>query len=435
MRAAGSIDRVNADPTGSALTTPRGAIYVDATLMMPTLKKEPLEPAGISRAAFEVVSSILLGASGSQLLVADPYAGQVRAYHPAQRSGERGLLEEMSRIARAMPRSRVQQARTWVRTSFGRKPWSLPSEFERISDRDVVLFHGMNIKRGFLEAMKRARRRHGMKVALYLHDMLPLTHPQYTAGREQEFRAYITAFMDGCDLLLTSSRYNAAAFPNAVARITDRPLPTIAVVPLAHEYRPWQSGLERPAVPGLADDAFVLCVGKIEPRKNQLGLLRAWQRYRSGSRRPSAAHLVLAGTLGARATEVVEFLERTGRCDGTVHLVPSPSDPELTWLYANCRFTAYVSFAEGFGLPIGESLWLGKTCMASRTTSMPEVGGDRAVYVDPESIDEMAATLHRMLDEEGYVDRLNQKISRSELRTWGDFQHDLVDAVRSCSSN
>jgi len=138
---------------------------------------------------------------------------------------------------------------------------------------------------------------------------------------------------------------------------------------------------------------------------------------------------VLAGPLGYGSEEVVAFLKQSGRCGATVHLLPAPSDAELTWLYQNCQFTVYVSLAEGWGLPIGESLWFGKSCMASRATAMPEVGGDRVVYVDPESIDEMAGALRRLLDEEGYVDRLNQRISRSDLRTWRDFHRDLLNAL------
>ena len=106
----------------------------------------------------------------------------------------------------------------------------------------------------------------------------------------------------------------------------------------------------------------------------------------------------------------------------------------MTWLYRHCRFTAYVSLAEGWGLPIGESLWEGKTCMASRTTAMPEVGGNRVVYVDPQSIDDMALKLHGLLDQEGTVDRLEQQISRSQLRTWRDFRSDLAAAIRSHST-
>lgn len=407
--------------------------------MIPTLKKALAEPSGISRVGLQIVSSVLLDAAGSaRLIVADPYARRLLCFLPDDRSSEFGILQELSRIARSLQRSLLSQAWAWARgqlASLARPSWQLPAEFSTTGGRGVFLLHGMNIKRGFLETVKRARRQHGMKVVLFLHDLLPLTQPpHYTDGRTEEFRNFLAGLIDSCDLVITSSRYTAAAFPEVMARITNRPLPPVAVVPLAHEYRPWQPGSARPALPDLANHDFVLCVGSIQDRKNQLGLLRAWQQYRVGTRRPTAAHLVLAGPLGRSSDNVIAFLEQTRHVDGTVHLLTQPTDPELTWLYRHCRFTAYVSLAEGWGLPIGESLWEGKTCMASRTTAMPEVGGNQVVYVDPQSIDDMALKLHGLLDQEGTVDRLEQQISRSQLRTWRDFRSDLAAAIRSHST-
>jgi glycosyltransferase involved in cell wall biosynthesis len=414
----------------------REVIYVDATVMIPTLKKALAEPSGISRVGLQIVSSVLLDSAGSsRLIVFDPHARRPLCLLPEDGTSELDLMREISRIARSMQRSPLQKAWALARgqvVSLGRRSRQWLSQLSAAGGGGVFLFHGMNIRSGFLDSVNLARRQYGMKVVLFLHDLMPLTHPpQYTDGRAEEFRSFLARFIDSCDLVITSSRYTAETFPGAVARIARRPLPPVAVVPLAHEYRPWQQGSDRPDLPDLANHDFVLSVGSIQDRKNQLGLLRAWHRYRSTTRRPGAAHLVLAGPRGRSSGNVTAFLEETGYVDGTVHVLPQPTDPELTWLYRHCRFTAYVSLAEGWGLPIGESFWEGKTCMTSRTTAMPEVGGKHAVYVDPHSIDDMAATLHRLLDEDGYVDRLNRQISRSSLRTWSDFRGDLVDAVRS----
>ncbi|MDE2116240.1 MAG: hypothetical protein KGJ29_15415, partial [Hyphomicrobiales bacterium] len=55
----------------------------------------------------------------------------------------------------------------------------------------------------------------------------------------------------------------------------------------------------------------------------------------------------------------------------------------LSYLYEHCLFTVYPSIVEGWGLPIGESLAHGKLCIASNTSSMPEVGGEFVQYLDP----------------------------------------------------
>jgi glycosyltransferase involved in cell wall biosynthesis len=420
--------------SASADTEQREVIYVDGTVMMPTLRKATAEPAGIARAGLHIVSSFQLDPTiRSRILVADRGSRRLLSLLPEDRSSEHDLMRSMTELARSLQRSRVQRAVAGARDSvlgWAGRPWQLPPDWTRPGARGVFLHHGNNIHPGFCTALQHARRRHGIKLAQHLHDVLPLTHAE-TPARAREFDRFLRRYIATCDFLLTSSHASAAALREALARISDRPPPPVTVVQLAHEYAPWQSGTRRPELPGLADHDFVLSVGSITERKNQLGLLRAWQRYRSGSHRRSDAHLVLAGSFGKGSREVVALLERENHFDRTVHVLAAPDDRELTWLYENCLFTAYVSLAEGWGLPIGESLWVGKTCLASRTTAMLEAGADQVVFVDPSSVEEIAAQLGRLLDEEGLAQRLGEQIDRSRLRTWRDFRRELVDAVRS----
>ena len=221
------------------LSARQGIAYVDATVMMPTLKGSLGKPSGISRVGVQIVASGLLRASGSRLIVADRHARRLRAFVPDDRANEVALIQQMSGIAQSMRRPRLEDAWTRARTSLSRKPWRLPSELELAGERDFFLFYGMNIKRGFLESLKLARRRHGMRVALFLHDLLPLTHPHYFMRRgSNEYRRFLSRFLKSCDLVIASSRYTATAFPEAVAGIIDGAPPRIAVAPLAHEYRP-----------------------------------------------------------------------------------------------------------------------------------------------------------------------------------------------------
>ena len=59
------------------------------------------------------------------------------------------------------------------------------------------------------------------------------------------------------------------------------------------------------------------------------------------------------------------------------------TDVELALLYRKCLLTMFPSLAEGWGLPVGESLAYGKICIASRAGAIPEVGGELVDYVDP----------------------------------------------------
>ena len=70
--------------------------------------------------------------------------------------------------------------------------------------------------------------------------------------------------------------------------------------------------------------------------------------------------------------------------------MPYLSNDELQKLYLNCRYLVFTSKAEGYGLPVREALSYGKTVLASRATSVPEVAGGALYYVDPFSVDSIA---------------------------------------------
>jgi glycosyltransferase involved in cell wall biosynthesis len=61
----------------------------------------------------------------------------------------------------------------------------------------------------------------------------------------------------------------------------------------------------------------------------------------------------------------------------------------MSWLYQNCLMTVYPSLYEGWGLPIGESLHFGKLCLASDTSSMPEIAGGLIDYFSPYNADQL----------------------------------------------
>ena len=113
----------------------------------------------------------------------------------------------------------------------------------------------------------------------------------------------------------------------------------------------------------------MLCVGTIESRKNGLSLLRAWQRL-PAEMGEAAAILVFAGRYGKIGGP--DFREELAAGHGPaadVRVIDMPSDSELAWLYRNCLFTVYPSFVEGWGLPVGESAWFGKYCIASSNSA------------------------------------------------------------------
>lgn len=173
-----------------------------------------------------------------------------------------------------------------------------------------------------------------------------------------------------------------ARFPAARGKVTLAPL---AVSP----------ALSAPSVEELehlpAGD-FVLVVGTLEPRKN---LPRLVAGYAALPRALQDAHpLVVVGARGWDAGPTLAAMRSLGdRCTLLGHV----SDGALAELYRRCALFCYPSLGEGFGLPVLEAMAAGAAVLTSGVSSLPEVGGDGAEYVDPASVASIAAGLERML--------------------------------------
>jgi glycosyltransferase involved in cell wall biosynthesis len=285
----------------------------------------------------------------------------------------------------------------------------------------------------------RAAAAKGVKLVVLLHDVLPITHPHLMIENSDRFFGPILKLPIH---VITGSRATAAELPRATQLVEGAQMPlSIDVVSFAHEF----PGVRRNQPAGrvserlkrmIRERPFVLYVSTVEVRKNHLRLIEVWNKLAKqlGDRLPL---LLIAGKRGWEAKQAISLLDaanereaRFARGTEPVLFVEGPSDGELQWLYAACDFTVFPSLAEGWGLPVGESLWFGKACAASRTTSIPEVGQDLCVYFDPSRVEEIEAAVRTLLDP---ILRASyeSKIRAAGLRTWHDAARDLARAVRT----
>ncbi|MGC3982707.1 MAG: glycosyltransferase family 1 protein [Steroidobacteraceae bacterium] len=271
----------------------------------------------------------------------------------------------------------------------------------------------------------------GGAVFQYIHDLIPVTHPQFMTAKEpsmfiewlQQALAYATHFP--CNSLWTESDLQRFAAGH------DRPCRSY-VVPLAHEFIGFarDSNPEMPErMASLATRRFVLCVGTIEARKNGLVLLKVWQQLckQLGEQVPV---LVFAGRYGRiGGAEFRDYLEATNELAGHVQIVDGPSDQAMAWLYRNCLFSTYPSHVEGWGLPVGESAWFGRYCVASQASSIPEVCGDLAGYVDPTDMKSIKAGILKPILDPAFLQERERAIAAAQLRTWQDVADDLYASL------
>ena len=273
--------------------------------------------------------------------------------------------------------------------------------------------------------------RAGCDIVVLFHDFIPLSFPGLASSR---VRPAFERMLRLPARTITISEHTRSQLEQARRAIrAPAHLPPATVVPLPHEFSAAprnHAPSEPPSVRTAMLDRmgrFALCVGTVEIRKNHGRLLKLLESLarEAGSGWPK---LFIAGKAGWQAGETLRMLRRADR--GAPYLwIEEPTDKELVWLYGRSAFTVFPSLAEGWGLPIGESLWFGKPCVASNATSMPEVGGSLCFYGDPHDIDTFADPIIRLVREPEFHASAVAAIKASRLRTWAEAASQVIAAV------
>lgn len=160
------------------------------------------------------------------------------------------------------------------------------------------------------------------------------------------------------------------------------------------------------------DQPFVLATGTIEPRKNLARLIDAFAALPGEVRRTHL--LALAGPRGWADEQI---LERAGEDRERVRVLGRVSDTDLVALYRSCAAFCYPSLYEGFGLPVVEAMRAGAPVITSNVSSLPEVAGEAAEYVDPASVTEISTALAHVLTDAPRRDELRRR-GRERAKTY-----------------
>ncbi len=211
-------------------------------------------------------------------------------------------------------------------------------------------------------------------------------------------------------------RFPAARPRTAVAHLGAMPPPSAEL-----------SAGEAAALPG---PGFVLAVGTLEPRKNLPRLVSAYRTLEPELRRGHP--LVVVGALGWETGETLDALRSLG--EGAV-MLGYVSDAALAELYRRCAVFCYPSLGEGFGLPVLEAMAAGAPVVTSEISSLPEVGGDAAEYVDPYDTTSIAAGLGHVLGDAGHRRRLREAGPlRAAQFSWDRFAAETLELLQAAST-
>lgn len=271
--------------------------------------------------------------------------------------------------------------------------------------RDADVFHASNAEH------YRPRR---ARLTATIHDLTSLKFPEaHTPLNLRIDRRFFTHTVPAADKLIAvseSTRRDAIEMlglsPHRIVTIHS------GVAPEYFEAGPDQA--RHAAAQLRLDHPYVLCVGTIEPRKNIGRLLDAWRGLPEDV--CASFDLVIAGPVGWAAQETASRLRepRTG-----IRYLGYVAEQWMPGLTAGASCLAYPSLYEGFGFPVVQALAAGVPVVTSNTSSLPEVAGPAAIFVDPLSVSDIRGALLDVLTSPNTAARLRAEARKQASRyTW-----------------
>jgi glycosyltransferase involved in cell wall biosynthesis len=233
-------------------------------------------------------------------------------------------------------------------------------------------------------------------IVVSVHDVSFLEHPEYfTAFRAMQLRLTVRRTVRSAACVLTPSEFSKRRILEAYQLDEER----VVVLPngVSSAFHPVAREAARRSLPASLNlpFPFILTVGDLQPRKNHLGLIHAFEDLvRNYPQLPH--HLVIVGKESWYASTVRAAAKKSLAHD-RIHFTGFVDDDQLHRLYGACDLMVYPSFYEGFGLPILEAMACGRAVACSNTSAMLEVADSAAILFDPCSQRDLVSSMRDLL--------------------------------------
>lgn len=309
---------------------------------------------------------------------------------------------------------------------------AVPAEAFRFERDDVYFSMGLDWEYNNVEQVYRERRRVGFRSVLFCYDTIPVRFPHLMSfDARQMFARYFVDVAHAADRVVAISGTSRDDFLALMAE-TGAPQPPVDVVHLGTDLAVPESAQRAPR-PALERAPFVLCVSTIEARKNHEVLYNAWDRLieRHGDAVPT---LVVVGMAGWGVGDLMFRMRTNPRVKDRIVILDNLADEELAWLYRHCLFTVFPSLYEGWGLPVVESLALGKPCICSTAPAVIEAAQGMAQALDPLDTPAWTLAIERMWRDEAFRHAAAARLAASfRPETWQGHGERMLAVARAAA--
>ena len=298
--------------------------------------------------------------------------------------------------------------------------------------RDVLVLSSVaEDQPGLFSCLYRHKRASGLTLVVYCHDASALDRPQLVPPDQlcllQE--SYVDMVWSAASIVC-ASECTRAALRRFIATV-GLPARPLGVIHPGIDPPASPSG-ERPvALPPVQPGRFALVVGGLGPAGNHQLLYDLWIRL-ADEMPDRLIPLLFVGDPGWLAGDLIGTIRDDRRLHERLLILSGLPDEALGWLYRNCAFTLYPSFAGGWPRPVVESLALGKYCVASTAPANAELSQGLLDLLDPLDFMAWQGEVGRLLTDPGYLSAKERRIAAFRPRAWASAGDELAAEIAAC---
>ena len=262
-----------------------------------------------------------------------------------------------------------------------------------------------------------------------VHDMSAFRVPQYHPDfRVRYQKSIFPHLVKKGSLLITDSEFSKRELLDFFPACENR----VVSVPLGADpaFQVRSKAVLEPVLStyGLQAGAYTLSVGTIEPRKNIERLIDAYASLPAELR--MSCPLVLVGGQGWNSAQIHEKIARYS-AQGWLKYLSFVPDQDLAPIYSGAKVFACISHYEGFGLPVLEAMASGVPVICSNVASLPEVGGDAVLYVEPDRTEQVRDALAQLIGDDAKCAHLAELgLARAQSFSWARTAEQTIAAYQ-----
>ncbi|MBI3814825.1 MAG: glycosyltransferase family 4 protein [Nitrospinae bacterium] len=279
--------------------------------------------------------------------------------------------------------------------------------FLRLKNQDICIFAGTCLPR-----IKKPS-------VIIVYDVIPLLFPQFFLRRLcVYYRIFLPKFIQQADAIISISYCTKEDILKKVP--VDKEKIHVIYPGISESFKIIRdfSKIDYIKSKYNTGEHYILFAATIEPRKNIIGLLKA---FRLLCNQKNITHkLVIVGRRGWRYKEVFQTLDKFDSViKGRIVFTDFVPDGDLLYLYNGANIFVYPSFYEGFGLPPLEAMACGCPVVVSNVASLPEACGDAAYYINPYNINSIAEGIYKVITDGNLKQELIQKgLKQVKMFNW-----------------